>query len=275
MRGIDYYLDNQPTGKRFLKGVDHYLQSYSRQQGKRGNDDDFHNDEELDSAEERSKPLESSAEAGSDAPVSASQPSSAVPEKKFLKGANRYLFQHMKPKRSKRGAASVPFFGLAPSPAVFSSFKSDGQPVLLPKEKRFMRGPNPYLRTFFNYQRPSRKEYDDIQNYVGDALVMELAKTARAMEDEERHHSPERTDFRFDQDEVHLPEVPERESTATRWNAETLYASFPRQPVYSSRLGDKSFGQSKRVFKYPRGIREPTYGARQFMIWNNGEYRLG
>ena len=104
---------------------------------------------------------------------------------------------------------------------------------------------------------------------------MELAKTARVMEDEERHHSPEGKDVRFDRDEVHLPEVPEPESTAPRWNAETLYTSFPRQPVYSSRLGDKSFGQSKRVFKYPRGIREPTYGARQFMIWNNGEYRLG
>ena len=263
MRGIDYYLDNQPTDKRFLKGVDPYLQSYARQQGKRDDKEDS------DSAKDQKQSDKSNID---EVPATASQ-SSTVREKKFLKGANRYLLQHLKP-RSKRQTPGVNFFGLSQSHPVFQTFKTDGQPAP-PKEKRFMKGANPYLRAFSNAPRPSRKEYDDMQNYIGDTLVTELAKTARVTEDKQRHDSQGRADFRFDQDEAYAPEVPELQPTAPRWKAETVYRPFPRQPLYSPRLGGSSFGQIKRVFKYPRGNGVPTYGARQFMIWNNGEYRLG
>ena len=173
-----------------------------------------------------------------------------------------------------------------------------------------MRGANPYLRAFANVPRPefpnvprpSRKVYDDIQNYIGDTLVMELAKSARALEkgkEEEEEEEEERgkgrapssrwTGSRLHQSEARWPEVPELEAAVPQWNANARYLSFPRQPHYSARMGGagagagggggggraEASGQSKRVLTSARRSFAPRHGARQFMIWNNGQYLLG
>nr|KAG5710013.1 hypothetical protein BaRGS_030089 [Batillaria attramentaria] len=246
MRGFHPYIQTRHTNKRFMKGVNKYIQAFGSQ-GKRDSDVTL-------KEKERRVPDTSLPEKN----VSTEEAKNK-PEKKFMKGVNQYIQMHSSAGRKRRQADVIDEDTIRRTE--FGPLDMD-----LPPQKRFLKGINSYLRHYASYQRPTRSDIDDIETAVGDGLVLELADTAKDMIHKGSHSPHKTSDFKYDQNEA-------------RWlpRASSEQLNHPRKYSLDGDLDDDEYGSSpqKRVFLSARRSWRPSYGSRQFLMWYNGDYRLG